>query len=158
MGREIERKFRVRGDGWRSRSGGGQPMRQGYLVAQEDRSVRVRVAGENARLTIKGRTRGATRAEFEFPIPLSDAREILEGLCLEPLIEKIRHRIEVGSHTWEVDEFSGANEGLVVAEIELDSEEESFERPPWLGDEVTDDPRYYNANLVRRPWGEWDDR
>lgn len=151
MGQEIERKFLLRHDSWRDESLDHERLRQGYLVAEKSRSVRVRIAGERAVLTIKGETRGATRPEYEVPIPLADAEEILEGLCLRPLIDKVRHRLEREAHEWIVDEFRGAHEGLVVAEIELASESESFERPDWLGAEVTGDPRYYNANLVRDP-------
>ncbi len=158
MGTEIERKFLVSGQGWRDAVREARPMRQGYLVAERARSVRIRVVGSDATLTIKGETQGATRPEFEFPIPLDDAARILETLCLRPLVEKTRHLVEHAGHQWELDVFSGANAGLVVAELELESEDEDFEKPPWLGDEVTDDPRYYNASLARRPYREWLDR
>lgn len=152
MGREIERKFLVRNDAWRSGDPEGQQLRQGYLVAEPDRSVRVRVRdAAAAMITVKGASRGAVRAEFEYPIPLDDAEQILASLCIEPLIEKTRYRVDHAGHTWEIDCFHGANHGLVVAEIELASESEPFERPDWLGPEVTDDPRYLNANLVRNP-------
>lgn len=157
MGREIERKFLVRGDEWRAAGDGGERMLQGYLVAERDRSVRVRLrpgrAGgpDGAVLTIKGATRGATRSEFEYPIPFEEAEQMLEELAVGHVIDKTRHRVRYAGHTWEVDEFHGASEGLVVAEIELASESERFEKPDWLGEEVTDDPRYYNANLVRDP-------
>jgi len=149
MGREIERKFLLSSDDWRSAARGSEHLRQGYLVAERGRSVRVRIAGERAALTIKGETQGATRPEFEYAIPVEDAEAMLDGLCLRPVIEKVRHRVEHDGHVWEIDEFGGEHEGLVVAELELDAESESFARPEWIGDEVTDDPRYYNANLVR---------
>jgi adenylate cyclase len=151
LGREIERKFLVRSDGWRDGNPPGERLRQGYLVAEPERSVRVRLREDGATLTLKGASRGATRAEFEYPIPGEDARQILDELCLEPLLEKTRYRVEHAGHTWEVDCFHGANEGLVVAEIELEAEEERFERPGWLGEEVTHDARYLNANLFRHP-------
>ena len=154
MGVEIERKFLLRGDGWR---GLGQPvlLRQGYLSSHKERVVRVRIEGGQAMLTIKGRTQGASRGEWEYPIPLADAAELLDGLCEQPLIEKYRSRIAVGAHVWEVDEFLGANAGLVVAEIELGSEDEAFDKPDWLGEEVTADVRYLNANLIRHPYTSW---
>ncbi|GAA5483872.1 CYTH domain-containing protein [Haloferula sargassicola] len=153
MGREIERKFRVAGDGWRQ--GEGVLFRQGYLCTDQDRTVRVRLEGERGVITIKGRTEGLSRAEFEYEVPASEAEEMLEKLCLHPLIEKRRRRIDHAGRIWEVDEFSGENEGLVVAEVELDEEDEAIDLPPWVGEEVSDDPRYYNANLVKHPYGTW---
>ncbi len=153
MAHEIERKFRVTGEGWRQ--GQGTLLRQGYLSREKESTVRVRLVGERARLTIKGITRGIRRREFEYEIPVEDAEVMLEELCAKPLIEKRRYRIESGPHTWEVDEFFGDNEGLVIAEIELESEDESFEKPAWLGEEVSDDPRYFNANLVEHPYSTW---
>ena len=154
MGVEIERKFLVVGDAWRSLAP-GVSIRQGYLSLDPDRTVRVRVAGARAWFTVKGRSTGATRAEYEVPLPVADAVEILERLCIQPAIEKVRHRPVLGSDHWVVDEFSGANQGLVLAEIELDDEDQPFDRPPWLGEEVTDDPRYFNASLVTRPYATW---
>ena len=156
MGVEIERKFLVQGDAWRVLS---QPslMRQGYLSLDPERTVRVRIEGASAALTIKGRSRGATRGEWEYPIPVPEAAELLDTLCQPPLVEKIRHRIAAGAHTWEVDEFLGANAGLVVAEIELASEDEAFDKPDWIGREVTGDTRYFNSNLIRHPYSEWKD-
>jgi len=158
MAQEIERKFRVRNDGWRAASDGGRRIRQGYLVAEKARSVRVRVAGDEAKLTIKGESRGAVRPEYEYAIPVADAEAMLDGLCLEPRIEKTRHLVEHVGWTWEVDEFHGENRGLVVAEVELDSDQDDPPRPDWLGEEVTDDPRYYNANLVGSPYSRWGGR
>ncbi|MFA9218452.1 MAG: CYTH domain-containing protein [Sphingomonadaceae bacterium] len=154
MGVEIERKFLLRGDAWREL---GQPvlLRQGYLSSHKDRVVRVRIEGEGAVMTIKGRNVGATRGEWEYPIPLADAAELLDRLCEQPLIEKYRRRIAVGAHVWEVDEFLGANAGLVVAEIELGAEDEAFDKPEWVGDEVTDDLRYLNSSLIRHPYSVW---
>lgn len=153
MGREIERKFLIEGDGWRT--GPGMRLRQGYLSTAKERTVRVRTAGDKATLTIKGVAQRATRDEYEYGIPLSDAEEMLDNLCERPLIDKHRYRIECGGLIWEVDEFLGDNDGLVLAEVELESEDQSFEMPSWIGKEVTEDPRYFNANLVRHPYREW---
>ena len=158
MAEEIERKFLVIGDAWRAESDGGTAFRQGYLSTDPERNVRVRTKGSTAKLTIKGAARGVSglrRAEFEVDLPLDDANEILDRLCLRPIIEKVRHRVKVGGLVWEIDEFSGDNAGLVVAEVELDAEDQSFERPPWVGDDVSDDSRYLNASLVERPFSTW---
>ena len=154
MGVEIERKFLLAGDAWRTL---GEPvlLRQGYLSSDPDRTVRVRIEGAAGTLTIKGRSEGATRAEWEYPIPLAEAGELLDRLCLTPLIEKYRRRIALAGHVWEVDEFLGANAGLVVAEIELAAEEEAFEMPEWIGAEVTHDRRYFNSSLVKLPFSQW---
>ncbi|MGK5013117.1 CYTH domain-containing protein [Janthinobacterium sp. MDB2-8] len=154
MGVEIERKFLLQGDAWR---GLGQAvlLRQGYLSSARERVVRVRIEGQQAMLTIKGANVGATRGEWEYPIPLADAAELLDGLCEQPLIEKYRHRIEHAGMVWEVDEFLGTNAGLIVAEIELASEDQPFEKPEWIGAEVSGDARYYNANLIRHPFSQW---
>ena len=153
MASEIERKFLVTGDSWRDGSCGVR-IAQGYLSLDPDRCVRVRLAGEEAWLTIKGRTEGITRAEFEYPIPVEDARELL-GMCLPSVIDKTRHRIPFGGHDWEVDVFHGANEGLVIAEVELEDESAIFQLPPWAGMEVSSDSRYYNANLAKLPFKAW---
>ena len=154
MGVEIERKFLLAGDGWRAL---GTPVlfRQGYLSLDPDRTVRVRVEGDQGRLTIKGRSSGATRGEWEYPLPLADADDLLARLCQQPLIEKYRRRIDFAGNTWEVDEFLGANRGLVVAEIELASEDQAFDKPDWIGAEVTDDKRYYNSSLIKLPFSAW---
>ena len=154
MGVEIERKFLLANEGWRGQ-GIATRMRQGYLVADPVRTVRVRIEGERAVITIKGKTTGAARGEWEYDIPVFDATELLDGLCEQPQVEKIRHRIEHAGHTWEVDEFLGLNAGLVVAEIELDAEDEAFEKPDWIGLEVTGETRYYNASLIRMPYSQW---
>ena len=152
MGIEIERKFLVTGHAWRNTS--GVLFRQGYLNRDKARTVRVRIAGESAFLTIKGQSTGATRAEFEYPVPLGDAQALL-ALCDGPLIEKTRYRVQHGEHCWEVDEFAGDNAGLVVAELELASEDEAFTKPDWLGEEVTHDARYFNSNLATHPFSHW---
>lgn len=156
MAEEIERKFLVHGDGWREVE--GEVYRQGYLNTQKERTVRVRVHGERALLTIKGENEGAVRVEYEYEIPLEDANEMLDQLCERPLIEKKRYKIDFNEHVWEVDEFFGDNDGLIVAEVELESEDADFEKPEWIAEEVTDDPRYYNANLVGHPYKKWDDK
>lgn len=152
MALEIERKFLVTGTAWREAA--SVRYAQGYLNRDKHRTVRVRVAGEAAFLTIKGLTQGATRAEFEYPIPVADAQALL-GLCEGPLIEKTRYVVQVGTTTWEVDEFHGENAPLVVAEVELTSEDAAFERPDWLGEEVTHDARYFNASLSQLPFQRW---
>jgi CYTH domain-containing protein len=154
MGHEIERKFLVDLERWAPRDGGVHLV-QGYLSSHPDRTVRVRIAGPTAKLTIKGRTTGVTRVEMEYEIPIADARVMLDGMCERPLIDKHRFTERVGGKTWEVDVFHGDNDGLVVAEIELASEDEEFEQPDWVGAEVSDDPRYYNANLLKRPFSTW---
>ncbi|MEO7494454.1 MAG: CYTH domain-containing protein [Massilia sp.] len=154
MGIEIERKFLLTGDGWRAL---GEPvlLRQGYLSAHPERVVRVRVEGGQGTMTIKGRSRGATRGEWEYPIPLADANELLDSLCEQPFIEKYRSRIAFGGNVWEVDEFLGANQGLKFAEIELASEDQAFDKPEWIGEEVTHDARYFNSSLMRLPFSKW---
>ncbi|HWH52054.1 MAG TPA: CYTH domain-containing protein [Gemmatimonadaceae bacterium] len=155
MAREIERKFLVRRDRWRPNGERRTRYRQGYLSTDPERIVRVRADGTMAFLTIKGLTVGTSRSEYEYRISVDDADEMLDQLCLRPLIEKVRYREAFGEHTWEIDVFEGANEGLVVAEIELPSANAEFVAPPWLGAEVSDDPRYFNSNLVRAPFSTW---
>ena len=155
MGREIERKFLVTGDGWKKSVARSVNYRQGYLASQEQCSIRVRVSDRQAHLNIKSATLGVERLEYEYEIPLADAHEMLDQLTTGPLIEKTRHYVDVAGHTWEVDVFSGDNEGLIVAEIELESADEPFDRPDWAGDEVSDDPRYYNVCLVTNPYKNW---
>lgn len=152
MAIEIERKFLVIDDSWRSAP--AVYFCQGYLNRTKERTVRVRVAGGLGYLTIKGVSQGASRAEFEYEIPVADARQLLE-LCDGPVIEKYRRNIAVAGMTWEVDEFLGANQGLVVAEIELESEDQAFVRPTWVGQEVTGDRRYYNSALTLHPYTQW---
>ncbi len=155
MGTEIERKFLLADDGWRSAGGSGKLYRQGYLSTAAERNVRVRIIGDKGFLTVKGRAAGITRLEFEYEIPLADASRMLDELCFKPLIEKTRHLIEHSGLTWEVDEFAGDNAGLVVAEVELESEGQEIELPAWVGEQVTDDPRYLNSNLVEKPFTTW---
>lgn len=150
MPSEIERKFLVTGDAWNDGRAGVR-IAQGYLSLDPDRTVRVRLAGESAWLTIKGRTVGITRDEFEYAIPAADARGLLEK-CLPSVIDKTRHRIEFAGHLWEVDVFHGDNDGLVLAEVELADESVEPELPPWAGAEVSHDPRFFNANLAIRPF------
>jgi len=152
---EIERKFLLRSEAWRALARSRVLMRQGYLSSNNHSSIRVRIAGDDAWLNLKAKRSTRTRLEFEYPIPRDDADEILRDLCSGPLVEKYRHEIVAGPHVWEVDEFLGDNAGLIVAEIELGSEDEPFDRPQWLGAEVTEDERYYNFNLAKRPYREW---
>jgi adenylate cyclase len=154
MGREIERKFLVNGNAWKA-LGQGSAMRQGYLSTDPERVVRVRIEGETAALTIKGRSAGVVRGEWEYAIPKFDAEELLAQLCQRPLIEKNRYRIMYQGMLWEVDEFFGDNAGLVVAEIELIAEDQPFAKPDWVGEEVTHDARYFNSNLLKHPYSRW---
>ena len=154
MGREIERKFLLRGDTWRAAATERVPMSQGYIARSDRTSVRVRLAGERAWLNVKSGGLVASRLEFEYSIPAADASELL-GLATGPLIEKTRHIVPFGGFEWEVDEFHGANQGLVVAEIELDHEAQEFPRPEWIGAEVTHLARYYNVNMVKYPYNAW---
>lgn len=154
MGVEIEHKFLVKGEDWKAQ---GEPVliRQGYLSSHPERVVRVRIYGDEAFMTIKSKAVGIARGEWEYPLPLADAQEFLDRLCEQPIIEKYRRRIEHAGFTWEVDEFLGVNAGLVVAEIEVPSEDQAFDKPDWIADEVTDDPRYLNSNLIARPFSSW---
>jgi adenylate cyclase len=153
LGIEIERKFLLAGDGWRASVERSLRMVQGYLGGDRC-SVRVRIEGAEARLNIKSRTLGAVRTEYEYPLPLADAEDMLARFCPER-VEKTRHYVSHGGKLWEIDEFSGGNAGLVVAELELAAVDEPYERPAWLGREVTDDPRYYNTALATMPWSVW---
>jgi len=154
MAKEIERKFLVKGDAWRGQDV-GKRYRQGYLSTVKEHTVRVRTVGDKGFLTVKGINTGATRAEFEYEIPVVDANEMLDNLCERPLIEKTRYRIRLGGLLWEVDEFEGENRGLVTAEVELKDESQSVPLPGWIDREVTGEPRYFNANLVARPFSRW---
>ncbi len=158
MATEIERKFLVRREAWPADAVAGVRYRQGYLASFPLPVVRVRVAGDRGYLTIKGRTSGIAREEFEYPIPLADAEQMLDTLCATPLIEKVRYRVPYAGFTWEVDAFEGANAGLLLAEVELPAADAPVKLPPWVGREVSDDPRYFNANLVVHPFAEWGDR
>lgn len=154
MAKEIERKFLVRPRKW-SDLGAGLVIRQGYLTVTSERSVRVRTYGDRAYVAIKGHTAELTRDEYEYEIPVNDANEILSRLCEHPPIEKTRYRIVFKGHTWEVDEYGGANRGLTVAEVELKSPKEPVELPDWVEREVSGDPRYYNSNLSTKPFTTW---
>lgn len=158
MGQEIERKFTVHHERWQvfkaSEGLQAEGFRQGYM-ADGKATVRVRVAGNKAWLTIKGMTRNVTRQEFEYTIPVDDAEEMLETLCRKPLIEKQRYCYQAGAYTWEVDEFFGDNAGLIVAEIELPDQNASFDRPDWVHEDVSNDPRYFNSNLAKVPFNQW---
>jgi len=153
MAVETERKFLVSGDAWRNL---GTPIEytQGYLARGNGVTVRIRISGDKAFFTVKGPVSGISRAEFEYPVPVNDAREML-GLCKDPVIEKTRTRIPHASHVWEVDEFGGKNSGLIIAEVELAHPDDVVVLPPWVGNEVTGDPRYYNSNLAIHPFMDW---
>ncbi len=154
MGTEIERKFLLAGDGWRKLAKGVYYC-QGYLSTDRARTVRVRIVGDQGFLTVKGIGHGIERPEFEYPIPRQDARTMLDRLCIHPLIEKNRYTIRYRGSVWEVDEFLGENQGLILAEIELASKDQPFARPEWIGREVSGDPRYFNSSLVRNPYRSW---
>ena len=154
MGKEIERKFLIKGDDWKKNSK-EVLFRQGYLSTVKERTVRVRTIDNKGFLTIKGITVGATRAEYEYEISVSDANEMLDSLCEKPIIEKTRTKIEYKGLIWEIDKFFGENEGLIVAEVELVSEDQQPEIPEWIGEEVTGDPRYFNSNLIKNPFKNW---
>lgn len=153
---EIERKFLVKGAGYREDATSHIRILQGFLSADPDRTIRVRCIGNHGFLTIKGRTfdQGTSRPEWEYEIPLQEAEELL-SLCIPTPVEKVRYQVPCGSHTFEVDEFLGANQGLVLAEVELQNKREEFMRPSWLGVEVTGDPRYYNSQLSQNPYSKW---
>ena len=153
MAKEIERKFLVQPRKW-SDLGKGFDIRQGYLSVSKQSSVRVRTFGDSAYVTIKGATKGITRDEFEYEIPVADAIEIL-GLCENPPIEKIRYRIVFKGHTWEIDDYAGANRGLTVAEVELKDPKEQVELPDWIDREISGDSRYFNSNLSIKPFTTW---
>lgn len=155
MAVEIERKFLLVDEQWREQVLSQSTFCQGYLSRTPERTVRVRVADDRGWLTVKGLTRGLSRTEFEYEIPVDEAQQMLDQLCEQPIIEKWRYRVEFKGHLWEIDEFRGDNAGLIVAEVELTSEDEEFFRPHWLGREVTDDHRYFNSNLIEHPFKEW---
>jgi adenylate cyclase len=156
MGLEIEKKFLITNDNWKT-LGTGKEYCQGYLSSGKETSLRIRTIGERGIITVKGPNEGGKRLEFEYDIPYVDAREMLDKLCHKPLIDKIRYKIPFGGFTWEVDVFKGENEGLIFAEIELESVDQPFDIPEWIGEEVTGDPKYYNANLVSYPYSQWKD-
>ncbi len=154
MAKEIERKFLIKGEAWRKLAR-GVPYRQGYLSIARECTIRIRIIGDEGFLTIKGVTVGAARAEYEYGIPAAEANEMLSSLCEKPLIEKNRYRIAAGPVTWEIDEFGGDNQGLIVAEVELSDEKQVVDLPEWIGQEVTGDPKYFNSSLTRNPFSRW---
>lgn len=155
MGIEIEKKFLLTGTEWKQLAT-GTAYRQGYLNSVKERTVRVRTINDQGFLTIKGVSVGATRLEYEYEIPLEDANALLDELCEKPLIEKNRYKVKFSGFTWEIDEFFGENDGLIVAEIELESEDQAFDKPEWVGEEVTGDSRYFNSNLIKNPYSKWE--
>ena len=152
MATEIEHRFLVVGTEWRQ--GDGVRFSQGYLSRDKERTVRVRLADEHAFLTIKGLTHGASQAEFEYEVPVADAEQLLK-LCDGPVIQKVRYAVVYNGFKWKIDEFLGENAGLIIAEVELEREDQPFERPDWLGREVTEDPRYFNSNFAATPYSTW---
>ena len=156
MAKEIEKKFLLKNDNWRDAVQQSRQFIQGYLVGSKQASVRVRLEGQQAFINIKSATLEVTRDEYEYEIPLSDAKEMLEKLCEKPLITKIRHDVMHDNKKWEIDEFQKENAGLIVAEVELTSVDEAVSLPAWLDEEVSDDPRYYNVCLVKQPYSSWD--
>jgi adenylate cyclase len=155
MAIEIERKFLVRDHSWRAQSESDSRIVQGYLSTDARLTLRARLRGEQAFLTLKGPTRGVARSEFEYPIPPADAEAMLAEFAQSALIEKRRYLVREQGWLWEVDEFAGDNHGLVLAEIELPDAAQEFPRPVWLGEEVSDDPRYFNSSLARHPFARW---
>ncbi len=155
MALEIERKFLVKNELWRDDVVSNTRLQQGYLANQKNASVRIRTGNGKAFLNIKSVTVGIRRLEFEYEIPLDDATEMLQQIAEQPFIDKTRYIVRCGKHEWELDVFEGENRGLVVAELELESEDELFELPDWAGNEVSDDTRYYNVNLIKHPFSQW---
>jgi adenylate cyclase len=156
MAIEIEHKFLIKNSSWRQHINSSVGYRQGYMTTESNVSVRVRISDDKAWLNIKSAVKGSQRDEYEYQIPLPDGHEMINNLCRKPLIEKTRHFIKIDQHTWEIDEFEGDNAGLIVAEIELSRADETFSQPQWLGDEVTDDIRYYNNSLSLKPYKNWE--
>jgi len=156
MAKEIERKFTIINDSWKQAATGSSRFRQGYMGTDEKASVRIRLEDNKANINIKSATLGIQRQEYEYDIPVTDANEMLDTLCHKPLIEKTRHYVQHEGKTWEIDVFQGDNQGLVIAEIELDAEDESFALPDWAGEDVSHDTRYYNVCLVNHPYKDWD--
>ena len=154
MAKEIERKFLIDISGIES-IGSGSRIKQGYISTTDNTAVRIRVTGADAYLTLKGENQGATRPEFEYEIPIEDANEIIKELCSGPVIDKTRYLVEYGSHTWEIDVFHGDNDGLIVAEVELESETEEVDLPKWVINEVTGEVKYYNSSLLDNPFNKW---
>ena len=155
MANEIERKYLIINDAWKALADDGMQIIQGYMGSNEKSSIRIRINGDKANLNIKSKTIGIKRSEYDYKIPLKEAKEMLETLCDKPLIEKTRYHVKHENNVWEIDVFAGENEGLIVAEIELDATDETFNLPDWIGEEVSNDPRYYNICLVTHPFKQW---
>jgi adenylate cyclase len=155
MATEIERKFLVLNDDWRGIVESDMQIIQAYLASNEFSSTRIRIQNDKANINIKSATLGITRTEFEYAIPVDDAQLMIDNLCIKPVIEKTRYIVKHMQHLWEIDVFSGDNKGLIVAEIELSSPDETFEKPSWIGEEVSNDARYYNVCLVKTPYKTW---
>ncbi|MEN8786648.1 MAG: CYTH domain-containing protein [Flavobacteriales bacterium] len=155
MGLEIEKKFLIKNDNWKQFVSEEKEITQGYLNANPNRTVRVRIAGKRGFLTIKSKSKGSVRSEFEYEIPIEDATELIE-LCEKPILSKTRFIVKFENHKWEIDVFEKENKGLVVAEIELSKEDEFFLTPDWIGKEVTEETKYYNSQLIENPYSEWD--
>jgi len=152
---EIERKFLLKNQDWREKVSYAYRIRQGYFGEVGKASIRIRIQDKKANINIKSATLSMTRQEYEYEIPLNEAEEMLNQLCKQPQVDKTRFIVEQPPHRWEIDEFYGENEGLLVAEIELNDEAEVFEKPAWIGEEVTEDPRFYNVNLIKHPYKDW---
>jgi len=155
MATEIERKFLVLNQDWQEHTRSELHIVQAYLATNEYSSTRIRIQDDQANINIKSATLGVSRTEFEYAIPVDDAQLMIDELCVKPVIEKTRYIVKHMQHTWEIDVFSGDNEGLIVAEIELSSPDEAFEKPSWLGEEVSHDKRYYNVCLIENPYKTW---
>jgi adenylate cyclase len=158
MAIEIERKYLVKSMDWKVKADAGTRLLQGYMANTEKVAIRVRIASKQAWLTLKSASSGIRRLEFEYPLPVADAKQILDEFCLGQVIHKTRYRLPLGGHVWEIDVFHDVNEGLVLAEIELKNEQENFTLPDWIGQEVSGDKRYYNANLSQNPYSGWSER
>lgn len=155
MALEIERKYLVKNDSWRDLVESQAHIMQGYLANNDNAVVRVRVKGDAAYITVKGAAEGISRSEYEYRIPVEDGTAMLRDLAVLPVIDKVRHNVRSGGHLWELDIFAGENQGLVMAEVELQADDEVFEMPEWAGEEVSEDPRYYNVNLALHPYKSW---
>jgi CYTH domain-containing protein len=157
LGLEIERKYLVKNKNYKKlKIENKNRIEQGYITLDKEKLIRIRIASRDAFLTIKGLATKITRHEYEYQIPVKEAREMLELFCYQPIIKKVRYAIKYQGKVWEIDEFEGLNRGLTIAEIELENEDEKFDKPDFIGQEVTDDPRYYNFNLVKNPYKEWE--
>lgn len=154
MGVEIERKFLLVNSDWKKTSDKGTAIQQGYLNSNPERTTRVRVKGTKGFLTVKGKSEGTKRLEFEYEIPLADAKELL-ALCEKPIIEKVRYEVHLNDAIWEIDEFEGENMGLIIAEVELENENQHVTLPSWIGKEVSDEKKYFNSALIKNPFSKW---